>query len=509
MNLPSLDAIDREIARRSLYSFLVQAWPHIEPGTPFVDGWHIKVMCDKVQALIQGRSEKRNLILNVPPGSMKSTIVSVATPAWEWLTAAEMTYLFVSGSERVALRDSAKCRNLINSEWYQGFGLKWKFAPDQNAKGWFKNTAGGERQAIPAGSAITGQRVHRIFMDDPNDAKDINDAKLLQVSDGWFLATQNRLKDMTKGTRLLIQQRTHMRDLTGEILEKDGDAWDHVVIRQEYELDDPKAIPEDPRTEPGQLLFPARFPVSVVESEKRTLGPVGYAGQHQQRPVPKEGATFKPHLIEIIDAAPAGMTLCRGWDPASSQGKGDWTVGALLGATVDGYFVIVDIVRARTGEPRRLCKLTATLDGDSVPISWPQDPGQAGKDQVQSMLRDFAGYSFRTSPETGAKETRWEPFSVQVNGGRVKMVRASWNRALVDEMTMAPRGAHDDQLDALARAFKEIGHGADPWLSSIEMPTKEDIKALIAEEMRPQELKLPRESPLDNLTKEEEMPDWM
>lgn len=500
IHLPTVDDIDREIARRSLYQFLLQAWDSIEPGTPFVDNWHIKAICDKVQALIEGRLSKNNLILNVPPGSMKSTIVSVCAPAWEWLTSPSKTYLFVSGSERVALRDSAKCRNLILSEWYQGFGIDWKFAPDQNAKGWFKNTAGGERQAIPAGSAVTGQRVHRIFNDDPNDAKDINEAKLLQVSDGWFMATQNRLKDMQTGTRLVIQQRTHMRDLTGEILERDGAAWEHMVIRQEYEPDDVEACPEDPRTTPGELMFPARFPQSVVESERRILTAIGYAGQHQQRPVPKEGATFKPQLIEIIDSAPAGLTVCRGWDPAASQGKGDWTVGLLMGATTDGYFVILDVVRRQTNQPRALCKQTAQMDGWETPISWPQDPGQAGKDQVQSMLMDFAGYSFRTSPETGAKETRWEPFAVQVNGGRVKMVRAPWNRALIDEMLVAPRGSHDDQLDAAARAFCEIARGADPWIEAMTVDDEKEEAAKVGAFLPPQ---------IPHAPQEDDATDWM
>ena len=71
MRLPTLDEIDRELARRSLYEFLVQAWPHIEPRTPLVLNWHIETLCNEVQAVLDGRSEKRRLALNVPPGSMK------------------------------------------------------------------------------------------------------------------------------------------------------------------------------------------------------------------------------------------------------------------------------------------------------------------------------------------------------------------------------------------------------------------------------------------------------
>ena len=506
--LPTLDEIDRELARRSLYEFLLQAWPNIEPGTPLVLNWHIKTLCDEVQALLEGDSPRQNLCLNVPPGSMKSSIVSVCATAWMWLARPEWTVLFVSGADDVAIRDSMKCRTLITSEWYQGFGIRWRLAKDQDAKGWFRNTAGGERQATTIGSKVTGKRAHAVFFDDPNDTKDVSSVKLDAVTMAYSQAFQNRLKDMQTGITCLIQQRTHMVDLTGYVMTVDPESWRHVVIRQRFEVGDPQKHPDDPRTEAGELLFPARFPARVVDREEKLLLAVGFAGQHQQRPIPKEGATFKIDMISIIESAPAGMTLCRGWDPASSQGKGDFTVGALLGAAPDGSFVIVDVVRVQTGEPRRLCKQVAQLDGYEVPIDWPQDPGQAGKDQVQSMVRDFAGWVFRTSPETGAKETRWEPFASQVNGGNVKMVRAPWNRVILDEMSVAPRGANDDFLDAAARAFKRIASGIDPWLEAVAPPPAEVIRAQIEKENAPAPIHLPAQSIIE-VVDENELPDWM
>jgi predicted phage terminase large subunit-like protein len=456
VRLPALDEIDRELARRSLAEFVRQAWPTIEGSTPLVWNWHIEILCAELQAWSEGRRERQNLALNVPPGSMKSTIVSVCYPAWRWLKDPSYASLFVSGADDVAMRDSMKCRNIVTSEWYRAFGCPWRLAADQDAKGWFRNTAGGERQATTIGSRGTGKRVHDVFFDDPNDTKDVSAAKLDAVWDSYRLTFQNRLKNMVTGGRVLIQQRTHMRDLSGMLASEDGEAWRFVVLRQEWEADDPDAHPNDPRTVPGQLIFPERFPASVVASEKRVLGQVGYAGQHQQRPVPREGGMFKADRVEVMESAPAGLKMCRGWDQAASSGRGDYTVGALLGKDTDGAWWIVDIVRQQTDEPRALLKQAAATDGKSVPISWPQDPGAAGKDQAKSLTSDMAGYTFHTSPETGAKETRWEPFSSQVNGRNVKMVRAPWNRALLEEMQTAPRGANDDMLDALARAFSYL-----------------------------------------------------
>lgn len=463
MRLPSIDEIDRELARRDLAQFVRQAWASIEGGTPLVWNWHLDIFCRELMAWIKGESDRPNLCINVPPGSMKSTVVSVCLPAWIWLWWPEWTGLFVSGAGDVSIRDSMKCRQLVTSEWYAGFNLPWALASDQDAKGWFKNTKGGERQATTIGSRATGKRVHHVIFDDANDTKEVSPLKLDAVWDAYRLTFQNRLKDMTAGGRCNIQQRTHMMDLTGHLMDEDADAWSRIVIREEWEEGDPDAHPDDPRTIPGELFFPARFPPRVIESEKRILGAVGYAGQHQQRPIPKEGAIFKPTQIEVIEVAPAGMTLCRGWDQAASAGRGDYTVGALLGRTQAGEFVIVDVARKQTDAPRTMLKQVAQLDGPGICISWPQDPGAAGKDQARSIVQDLAGWNIKTSPETGAKETRWEPFAAQVNGGNVKMIRASWNRALIEEMEVAPNGSHDDQLDALARAFSQIGISLDAW----------------------------------------------
>lgn len=452
----------RELARRSFREFARQAWEHTpgEGDTPLIWNWHMDIFCDELESLVRGKAPKRNLIINVPPGSGKSSFVSVMLPAWVWLWWPEWTALFISGAEDVSMRDSMKCRGLMVSDWYKGFACPWKMAADQDAKGWFRNTKGGERQATTIGSKGTGKRVHSIFFDDPNDTKDTSDVKLLAVIDSYRLRFRNRLKNMRTGTRVVIQQRTHMKDLTGWILDHDGEAWSRICIRQEFEVGDPDAHPLDPRTEVGQLFFPERDDRAVVESERMNLGPVGYAGQQQQRPIPAEGSVFRPEKIAVEEVAPACITECRGWDAGASEGKGDYTVGAKIGTTADGVYWILDIARKQTGEPRAMAKQIAQIDGFDTVISWPQDPGQAGKDQAQSMVKDFAGWTFKTSPETGPKRARWEPFASQVNGGNVRMVRGSWNQALIEEMEIDGQ-VHDDQLDALARAFTEIARGGD------------------------------------------------
>jgi predicted phage terminase large subunit-like protein len=186
--------------------------------------------------------------------------------------------------------------------------------------------------------------------------------------------------------------------------------------------------------------------------------PYVFAGQYMQRPAPAEGGIFKPDQIQVIDALPYGhIQWVRGWDLASTT-DGDFTAGGKVGRLPDGRFVIGDMVRLRVGPDERDAAMvnTASQDGVSTKISIPQDPGQAGKTQVLYLTRELVGYPVTTSPESGDKVTRAEPFAAQVNVGNVVMLRGSWNTALIDEMRMFPNGTFDDQIDSCSRAFAEL-----------------------------------------------------
>src|SRR5262249_36730859 len=112
-----LDELDAELASRSLREFVLQAWPIVEPSTPFVPGWHIDAIIEHLEAVSRGQI--RNLLINVPPRHMKSLLVSVFWPAWEWTRWPERRFLCSSYSLSLSIRDSVKCRRLIESPWYR------------------------------------------------------------------------------------------------------------------------------------------------------------------------------------------------------------------------------------------------------------------------------------------------------------------------------------------------------------------------------------------------------
>src|ERR1051325_1017185 len=170
---PSLrEEIDCELATRRLGEFVRQAWTVVEPATPFVPGWHIDAIIEHLDAVACGQI--RSLLINVPPRHMKSLLVSVFWPAWEWLRWPERRWLFSSYAATLSIRDSVKCRRLIESPWYQaGRADRFALTSDQNTKGRFDNNRSGYRLSTSVGGAATGEGGDRIVCDDPNNVNEV------------------------------------------------------------------------------------------------------------------------------------------------------------------------------------------------------------------------------------------------------------------------------------------------------------------------------------------------
>ena len=158
----TLRALDRSDCEDSLYTFLQYAWRHIDPS-PFVPGWPLEAICEHLQAVCDG--DIRRLIINLPPRMGKSSILSVAYPAWTWAQSDRgptsgpgVQFLHASYANQLSLRDSVKCRRLIESAWYQKlWGERFNLNSDQNTKSRFSNDKGGERLITSIGAAVTGE----------------------------------------------------------------------------------------------------------------------------------------------------------------------------------------------------------------------------------------------------------------------------------------------------------------------------------------------------------------
>ena len=293
--LPNYRQVKAEQARRSLREFLEQAWPVLEPHTPFVPGIHVDAICQHLQAITEGRL--RDLIINVPPGHAKSLLVAVFWPAWVWISHPGVRWIFGSYRAELAIRDSLKCRTLIESAWYQQrWGDRFRLRDDQNQKTRFENSATGYRVVTSVGTG-TGERADIVVVDDPTSVDQAeSDAERRTANEWWSGTMSTRLNDPKTGHLVVIQQRLHEDDLTGTLIDEGG--YELLMLPEEFEPERACKTSigwRDPRTEAGEPLWPAKIGPAEVATIRAKLGSYRYSGQYQQRPSPSGGGIFKRH----------------------------------------------------------------------------------------------------------------------------------------------------------------------------------------------------------------------
>ena len=300
-----LKDLERRRCERDLGYFVRKAWDVVEPGTEYVHGWHIDMICVHLEAITKGEivDDKiyNRLLINVPPGMMKSLLVGVFWPAWEWgpKNMPHMRYICVSHNLDNAIRDSLRMRRLVSSEWYQGlWGDRVSLTGDQNVKSKFENTKTGFRAAVATG-AITGQRGDRVIIDDPNSWESANSEAMRDSTNEWFLgAVPTRLNHPKTSAIVVIMQRLHEEDVSGVILEHKGVGlgYDALILPMRFDQRrkcTTKLGYSDIREIEGELLFEGRFPAEVVAREEQMMGPYEIAGQYQQEPVSAGGGIIK------------------------------------------------------------------------------------------------------------------------------------------------------------------------------------------------------------------------
>lgn len=337
-----VDKMLRDQCEARLAKFIEYAWPNFDPS-PFKMGWPIEAVAEHLEAVTRG--EIKRLIINIPPRMGKSSITSVAFPAWTWAqrklsptSGPGVRFLFASYAQNLVLRDSRNTRLLIKSPWYQkNFGDRFRLMADQNSKTRFDNDKGGSRLSTSVGSSLTGEGGNIIVVDDPNNAKEaFSEAVIQGTIDWWDQALSTRLNDMKNGAYVVIQQRLSEEDITGHILSKDRGEWTHLCLPMRYEwrrhsfsytgideygeekwFNDPRGCDEngDPLVEvdedgnrvavdaeaeeilenerEGMLLWPERFGEREVRQLETDMGSWTAAGQLQQRPEPKGGGVIK------------------------------------------------------------------------------------------------------------------------------------------------------------------------------------------------------------------------
>lgn len=450
------------LCRNSYYEFVRHLWDAVVPDKP-VWNWHIRQLCDELEAIARrvaaGQDKEYDLIVNIPPGTTKSTICSIMFPAWVWTFMPHARFICCSYDAPLALALSRKCRKVIKSKKYRALFPHVEIDPTQDSKTLFANSAGGERYAVGSGQGVMGNHAHFIVIDDPIDPK-------RAASDAELAATNIWIKDELSGRKtdkrvtvtVLVMQRLSREDPTAVMAKQAGVRHLKLPATDDFEV----SPPELRRFYVDGLLDPVRMPRKVLDAIRS--GPRGefvWAGQYGQDPIPPGGGMFKTQFI-VVEPAPARTRfrkLVRYWDKAGTQGGGAYTVGVLMGVEREadgGRFWVLDVVREQLDSHRRerLIRKVARRDGKGVVVGVEQEPGSAGKESASATVRRLPGHVAVALRATGDKEVRADPFSVQVNASNVSMALAPWNDDYIEELRYFPFSTFKDQVDASAGAFE-------------------------------------------------------
>ena len=496
-----LDMVRREKERRaasaSLYEFVRQAWPVVEPGVPFIASWHIEEICEHLEAITAG--ELRKLLINIPPRHSKSTIVSVMFPMWEWLTRPEEKYLCASYSGNLSIRDNLKARRLVQSPWYQErWGYMFALAGDQNAKQRFENDKTGYRIATSVGGTATGEGGSRLVLDDPHSAQEAQSDAMRETALEWFdVVWSTRLNDPKRDAMITVMQRLHERDVSGHILEDIG-GWEHLMIPAEWDGVRRKTVlgPYDPRTKVGELICPERFGDKEITELKQLLGVYGTAGQLQQDPTPSEGGILKtkhfqlwphdkplPQFEYILQSYDCAFTEKTTGDPTAC------TVWAVFTYNRQRNAMLIDAWDEHLSYPdlrtRVIKDWSSEYGGTSVKdgVRRARRPDRIlveAKASGQSLLQDLrlakvpaVGYNpgmadkvsrAHQAAPTLELDMLWVPESGKNHGHAV-----SWAQPFLKQLAKFPVAEHDDYVDTFTQAIIYLKN--DGWF---ELPQARD-----------------------------------
>lgn len=433
--------------------------------------------CEMLAAVLQrvADGEIKRLMVFAPPRHGKSELVSRLFSAYYLYRYPHRWVGINSYSAELAFTLSRSARENYTRVGGPHLG-------DAAAVKHWETGRGGGLWAAGVGGSITGKGWHLGIIDDPlKNAEEAESAQIREKQLDWYGSTFYTREEPcsetdTQGAIVLIQTRWNTADLAGVLLDRELDGeeeaperW-HIVNLEAIKEEELPKFPETCTAEPdwrapGEALCPERRPLHRLQAISKRIGAYFFGALFQQRPTQRQGGLFNVEKIGFVDRVPPGLRHCRGWDLGATADDGDFTAGVLLaGPDKEGLWYIADVERGQWATDKRNAKMqsAAGLDGLAVKIRLAQDPGQAGVDQRVGLVKMLAGYSVHAQRVSGSKELRADPFSAQVNAGNVRVLRAPWNRAFIDELRVFPRGKNDDQVDAVADAFNELTLGGQP-----------------------------------------------
>lgn len=493
----ALDPIDR----MTLYALMDGRDERYLTFREFVDraypgyqwGAHLVALSNRLQDVADGLI--RRLMVFMPPRHGKSEMVSRLFTAY---------YVYRHPTRDVAITTyGAELSYDLSRDARSNFlALGGELAGDSSAIKSWHTSRGGNVWATGVGGPATGRGYALGIIDDPyKDHEEAASAKIRRTRWNWYKSVF-RTRAAPGAAIVLLMTRWHMDDIAANLLREESVTrahWHVVEMAAEKRVErEPTVKPTDvdeslsamlegaldpltgaisdargrhkwPATvtlEPDARdddtwLWTARFPIAEYVAVKREMG--GESGyfwnaMYQQRPVANEGGLFRREWFAPIARAslPRMKMVVRWWDMAATEAGGAYTAGLKVGRGVDDHYYILGLQHGQwhPGKRDTIIKRTAQLDGPRVTVLVPQDPGAAGKQVAQQLVRMLSGIARCFAIiESGDKDTRATLPAGDAANGLFHIVAEPWAAVVLQELAdFGPAAEYRDIVDALSGA---------------------------------------------------------
>ena len=482
-----MDLTDEQLAmnsacRERFEPFAARAFRSVEGDAAFYEyNWHIGCIAEHLEAV--NRGEIKKLIINVPPRTLKTYLVTTAFPAWVF--GREPYAKFIGTSYGGSLIEDAivNCKSIIKDDWYKLCYPETRIDPKQDTKTDFKTTGKGRYYGAGILGTITGKGADYLLCDDPLKPDEaLSDTIRVETNKAIRNTLFSRFNDPRVGRFILIMQRLHEDDPTGHLLRDQG--YHHLKLPAEA-ADRPTIVTLGEKfwtMKKGDLLFPDRLTKDVLAEKRQDMLDYNYVGQMLQEPVPLGGGEFKDTWIQYYgrqNIKAREMNIFIMCDPAGGEEtqkkkkkNSDFTTFMVIGLAPDNNYYLLDAVRDRLNPTERVNKLFELhrhwndLTGKPPKVGYEKYGLMTDTHYIREKQKQD-GYRFAMIELGGKmnKEDRirrmipdlqngrwWFPDAIQYTdyeGRTIDLVR----EIIKSEMATFPRARYDDMLDALTRIY--------------------------------------------------------
>lgn len=447
--------------KQSYYEFFKYFWEVLNTEQ-LIDNWHIEKLCNELQELsyyiVKRLPKPYDIIINIPPGTSKSSITTIFYPVWLWLQDPSLVIITSSNSAELARDHSVKSKDIVISKEFQLlYCNEITLRYDKKNKANWGNTAGGERIATSTNSSIIGRHAHVIIIDDGMTDKMASSEKLRKTALLYNNRTlSTRKKDKRNTPTIVVEQRLHEQDTSGYMLAKNSKNIKHICLPGK--LSESVCPPEWKSYYENGLLDVIRLNDQVLKEMYETLGSYGFAGQVMQAPAPAEGGLLKKHWFSIIETAdaPPLSDVCMFIDSAYTDAKTNDPTGidifGINGTQI--YWIYSEDVYMEFPELIKHIVKTANDYNFSYKNKIFIEPKASGKSVKQTIERNtrLSIIEIKGKFVNFGKIGRATDISPTCETGRVKIISAPWNGATIEQVCMFPNAAHDEHVDNLCYA---------------------------------------------------------